>query len=148
MIAKYDGKCKVTGMAIVAGETELVKVNGTWQVKVEKATDGSGKCPPSVARHTFTCNGYTCYVYAYTGSYGHWRVWKIEDAAGNLLNLDDRNLNLSIGGNRSNIAFSAAQAEKSVAAHLDWYLDVDGQRSEHEAKKAAYEADPYNNPAW
>ena len=32
MIAKYDGKCKVTGKAIIAGKTEIEKVNGAWQV--------------------------------------------------------------------------------------------------------------------
>lgn len=33
MIAKYDGYCKVTGQKIVAGKTEIVKINGKWQAK-------------------------------------------------------------------------------------------------------------------
>ena len=33
MIAKYDGYCKVTGQKIVAGKTEIVKVDGKWQAK-------------------------------------------------------------------------------------------------------------------
>lgn len=31
MKAKYNGFCKVTGQKIVAGETEIEKVNGQWQ---------------------------------------------------------------------------------------------------------------------
>lgn len=31
MIAKYNGYCKVTNQQIVAGVTEIEKVNGVWQ---------------------------------------------------------------------------------------------------------------------
>lgn len=32
MIAKYNGFCKVTKQQIVAGVTEIQKINGIWQV--------------------------------------------------------------------------------------------------------------------
>lgn len=32
MIAKYNGRCKVTGQRIVAGVTNIERINGTWQV--------------------------------------------------------------------------------------------------------------------
>lgn len=41
MIAKYDGYCKVTGQKIVAGKTEIVKVNGKWQAKGQPVAQGT-----------------------------------------------------------------------------------------------------------
>lgn len=35
MIAKYSGRCKVTGQEIIAGQTEIAKVDGIWQAKTE-----------------------------------------------------------------------------------------------------------------
>lgn len=31
MIAKYNGFCRVTNQKIIAGKTEIIKVNGKWQ---------------------------------------------------------------------------------------------------------------------
>ena len=41
MIAKYDGYCKVTGQKIVAGKTEIVKVDGKWQAKGQPVAQGT-----------------------------------------------------------------------------------------------------------
>lgn len=38
MKAKYNGFCKITNQKIIAGETEIVKINGVWQCeKAESA---------------------------------------------------------------------------------------------------------------
>lgn len=38
MIAKYNGFCKITNQPIIAGETEIIKINGKWQcAKAESA---------------------------------------------------------------------------------------------------------------
>lgn len=38
MKAKYSGFCKITNQPIIAGETEIVKINGVWQCeKAESA---------------------------------------------------------------------------------------------------------------
>lgn len=33
MKAKYNGFCKITNQKIIAGETEIVKINGVWQAE-------------------------------------------------------------------------------------------------------------------
>lgn len=32
MIAKFDSKCRVTGKPIIAGETNIEKIDGVWQI--------------------------------------------------------------------------------------------------------------------
>ena len=44
MLAKYSGTCKVTGKRIVAGQTNIEKVNGRWQVAAPEET-GKHKAP-------------------------------------------------------------------------------------------------------
>ncbi len=44
MLAKYSGTCKVTGQRIVAGQTNIEKINGRWQVASPEYT-GRHKAP-------------------------------------------------------------------------------------------------------
>ena len=53
MIAKYNGLCKVTNQVIVAGKTEIKKINGQWQV-----TSGGGKTLPTGSKVTSYGNEY------------------------------------------------------------------------------------------
>lgn len=48
MIAKYNGYCKITGQKIVAGETEIVKVNGQWRCKDGQALTRSQRVQKAV----------------------------------------------------------------------------------------------------
>lgn len=137
MIAKYDGKCKVTGQVIKAGETELVKLNGIWQVKPEVVTSPTGaKCPPSKDRHTFTHRGYTVFSYLYVGAYGHWKVYKITDEKGQELDLCNKHLMVMNTGSgfRNPVGDSKASTERVMKGRLDWMDDVNGERSAYEKK--------------
>lgn len=49
MIAKFNGKCKVTGQPIIAGQTEIVKKNGVWQIANPDADDNNLPVKPAGA---------------------------------------------------------------------------------------------------
>ncbi len=143
MIAKFNGTCKVTGEKIVAGETELVKVNGIWQIKplVTRSPIGVGH-PASKERYSFVHNGFECHVYLYVGAYGHWKVYKIvELATGQEIDLCNKHLMFMNDGSgfRNPAGSSKKECQRYVSGRLDWMLDVDGERTAYETKCAAEE---------
>ena len=139
MIAKFNGTCRVTGQPIVGGETEIAKIDGVWQIKPTcRPLNVATKCPPSKARHSFLHRGIECHVYLYVGQYGHWKVWKLEVVAtGELIDLTQRHLDFANDGSnfRNPVGSTQQQAERHVRGRIDWWMDVDGERTAFEAEQ-------------
>lgn len=119
MIAKFDGVCKVTGQKIIAGETVITKVKGVWQVKPETFMGTKPDAhPPAKEKAVFDVtdaygNTITVHSYLYIGPYGHWRIWKMVNAATGE-KLDGEQVGFITPGSKwaSNIGSSAKQVQK------------------------------------